>query len=425
MTLSENRALRWSTLCLLYMAQGIPWGFATVTLKAYLSGQNLGVDRIGQLIAMVTIPWSFKWVWGPVIDSVTWPAIGRRRPWILIAQFFMSATILFLLLAGDPAEKVTTIGWLLLVHNVFVSLQDVSVDALAVDLLDDSERGRVNGLMYGSSFFGTFLGGAVLGRIVASEGLPTALTAWLGLNFMIMLVPAFLRERPGERLVPGRASLLTRTRSTEKDSAGFRRSLVNLLHAFSQPTTILAALLAILIKIGSGTLAAVAVVKFMEIGWTQQEFTDLDGGWATMAGLCASFAGGWLADWFGARRVVGLASVTLGIVWIVFGFMESSWTSRPLVISLLLSQEILLSVVSVGLFSLFMRISWPVVAATQFTAYMSLLNLSTTIGAGSAGSLVRNLTVPEIYQAAGFLQIGVPLLLFAINPKKSRPTDQG
>lgn len=420
MTLSENRVLRLITLCLLYVAQGIPWGFATVTLKAYLSGQDMGVEQIGQLVAMVTIPWSFKWAWGPIIDSFVWPTLGRRRPWILIAQTFMTVTIASLLLIEDPAARLATVGWLLLIHNVFVSLQDVSVDALAVDLLDDSERGRANGLMYGSSFFGTFIGGAVLGRVAASSGLRTALLTWLAINVLIMLVPALCRERPGQRLIPWFDAGVREWTVPRGQRGTILLSLQFLLRAFRLRSTVLGAVLAILIKIGSGILSAVAVVTFMQLGWTQQEFTDIEGGWATAAGLLASFSGGWLADRFGARRVIAAGSMLLGIVWLTFGGLESYWIDKRLVTALLLTQETLLSVISVGLFALFMKVSWPMVAATQFTAYMSLMNLSTTIGAGIAGRLDAVLSTASIYVVAGLLQLIVPLLLAFIDADEAR-----
>ena len=48
----------------------------------------------------------------------------------------------------------------MLLANVCVAMQEVAVDALAVDLLTEQERGVANGLMYGSSYLGTALGGA-------------------------------------------------------------------------------------------------------------------------------------------------------------------------------------------------------------------------------------------------------------------------
>jgi hypothetical protein len=52
MNLSESPILRLVTLCALYVAQGIPSGFVTITLMAYLAGKDLSVRQIGGLTAM-------------------------------------------------------------------------------------------------------------------------------------------------------------------------------------------------------------------------------------------------------------------------------------------------------------------------------------------------------------------------------------
>jgi PAT family beta-lactamase induction signal transducer AmpG len=90
------------------------------------------------------------------------------------------------------------------------------------------------------------------------------------------------------------------------------------------------------------------------------------------------------------------------------------------VTGLLLGQELLLAVLSVSLFSLFMNISWPKVAATQFTTYMALMNLATTIGSYAAGSLSHSLSVAQILVVAGVLQMLVAIPVLFIDPRQTR-----
>ena len=90
--LIDNKLARFSTLCALYFAQGFPWGFMTVALVAYLGEQGITLEETGQLLAMAILPWTFKLFWAPLIDTINYPAMGRRRPWILFAQFMMAIT---------------------------------------------------------------------------------------------------------------------------------------------------------------------------------------------------------------------------------------------------------------------------------------------------------------------------------------------
>jgi PAT family beta-lactamase induction signal transducer AmpG len=98
-----------------------------------------------------------------------------------------------LLFVPDPVEHLALIGWTVFTANVFASLQDVSVDALAVDLLPEGERGFANGLMYGGSYLGTMFGGAVLSTVVGRYSLEAALVGQVVALGAIMVLPLLLK----------------------------------------------------------------------------------------------------------------------------------------------------------------------------------------------------------------------------------------
>ena len=105
--LSNNRTHRMITFCALYFAQGIPWGFMLLTLPSYLLdkyGDQFGVDEIGRLKAIILVPWSFKLIWAPIMDSFTIRSMGRRRVWIIGAELMMALTLLGMI-GMDQADK--------------------------------------------------------------------------------------------------------------------------------------------------------------------------------------------------------------------------------------------------------------------------------------------------------------------------------
>ncbi|MEE2778884.1 MAG: MFS transporter, partial [Myxococcota bacterium] len=201
-TLADSPRLRLLTLCALYTAQGIPYGFVTVTLVAFLSERGVQLEDVGSLVTFAMLPWTFKFIWGPIIDRFGLPSLGRRRPWIVFAQAMMALTILTMVAVQDLTTSLAAVGWMVFLHNVFNSLQDVAVDALAVDLLDDDERGRANGFMWASKFVGIAIGGAGMATVMAALGLRPALVLQVVVLLAIMMLPVWLRERPGERLFP-------------------------------------------------------------------------------------------------------------------------------------------------------------------------------------------------------------------------------
>ena len=156
-SLVESYRSRVVTLCVLYIAQGIPWGFITVTFVTYLAGEGVSAGMIATLLLMGTLPWTFKFLWGPVIDRFQYRPMGRRRPWILFAETGMILTLSLILFLPDPSSSFKTVAGIFLVYNIFTSLQDVSTDALAVDILRSDEFEKVNSYMFSSKIIGVGL----------------------------------------------------------------------------------------------------------------------------------------------------------------------------------------------------------------------------------------------------------------------------
>jgi len=84
----------------------------------------------------------------------------------------------------------------------------------------------------------------------------------------------------------------------------------------------------------------------------------------------------------------------------------------------------------VTLFALFMSVSWRLIAATQFTAYMSLLNLSYSMGNNISPWLVEGsdsfepiMSIRGIYLMAAVIQIGIIMLLPFCTPWRDNETN--
>ena len=201
-TLVDSYRARVITLSALYVAQGVPWGFITVTMVTFLAAEGADAGDLAYLLTLGTLPWSFKFLWGPIIDRFQMPKLGRRRPWILIAQTGMIALLVTMLMVPDLTNNISLLGALFFVYNVFTALQDVSTDALAVDVLQPHEFERVNSYMFTAKSLGGIVGGAGLGTIIGIVGIKGAFLIQIPILVLIMMVPLFMRERPGEKRFP-------------------------------------------------------------------------------------------------------------------------------------------------------------------------------------------------------------------------------
>ncbi|HSW27447.1 MAG TPA: MFS transporter, partial [Burkholderiaceae bacterium] len=143
----------------LYITEGIPLGFAATAVATQLRRQDVGPAEIGAFVGSFYLPWAFKWAFGPFIDVFASERLGRRRGWIIVTQVLMALTLMSTVLLKLP-EQLMLFTIILLVHNSFGAMQDVAIDALAVNSLGEHERGLANGLMFAGAAMGQAIGGA-------------------------------------------------------------------------------------------------------------------------------------------------------------------------------------------------------------------------------------------------------------------------
>ena len=303
MALIDNRRQRLGMLCAMYFAQGVPWGFMTIALISYLTDRGVGDGDAGELTAVVLLPWTFKLVWGPLIDTVTIRSMGRRRFWIIAAEFLMAVSLIGILLLGDLTENLRLLGWMFFIHNCFASLQDVSTDALAVDVLPPPEQGRTNGLMWGSKLIGKGIGGAVMAMAIDAWGLPGAVMVQFGLLLLLMLFPLLLLERPGEKRFPWSRGA---ARGAAADSS-FRspgRVLRDLRRGFSLTSTSVFVVFGTISMVGWGIVEVITKTLYtQQLGWTFVEVSQVSGS-AALSEMAGALLGGYIADRYGRRKVM-------------------------------------------------------------------------------------------------------------------------
>ena len=418
-TLTTNKSLRIGTLCILYFAQGFPWGFMLTALLSFLASKGLTMVESGQLTAMATLPWTFKLFWGPIIDSFTYEEMGRRRPWVLFAQLGMALTLIAMIFMGDISGNITLLGWMFFLHNCFASLQDVSCDALAVDVLLPEEQGKVNGAMWGSKILGTGTGAAAMGTLLVSNGLVFTIIVQTILMFAIMAFPLFILERPGEKRFPwsrGASSRSLDQRSTQNPMVVIKA----LMRAFSKGPCYFTALFILLSAINQGINGAVLPVFYnTTLGWESDSYSQFVGGPSTVLEFIGAILGGVLADRFGRRKVFFIGWGSFSLLSGAFGLMVITMPELPSWFQsfYLAVYPFCIAIGTVAMFALAMALSWSKASATMFTSYMAISNLSVVIGNKLIGPLSELFSIGQIYLLMMFICLLPAVLLKSMDPK--------
>ncbi len=131
----------WRLVCVMVLgfASGLPLALTGGAMQAWLTIEGIDLATIG-FLSLVAVPYTFKFLWAPLLDRFELPWFGRRRGWIVLTQATL-ALVLLALAQFSPAQQTTAFAALALLVAFVSASQDVVVDAYRSDLLAPSERG--------------------------------------------------------------------------------------------------------------------------------------------------------------------------------------------------------------------------------------------------------------------------------------------
>jgi MFS family permease len=183
---------RFLVLGVLYLAQGLPYGFQSFALPIFLRRSGVSLTALGFLGALA-LPWQLKPVWAPLVDRYG----QTRRAWIVPLMGLLAATCAAAGLC-DPTTSGGLAALLALVclMNLFAATQDIAVDGLAVDLLGPRELGAGNTAQVVGYKLGMLVGGQLFVLAAVSLRWPAL---FLGLALVVLvalLATTFVQEPP-------------------------------------------------------------------------------------------------------------------------------------------------------------------------------------------------------------------------------------
>jgi PAT family beta-lactamase induction signal transducer AmpG len=136
----ERHALhRLVAVTVLGFASGLPLALTGQAMQAWLTADGVDIATIG-FLSLVGLPYTFKFLWAPLMDRFEPPWLGRRRGWLVLPQLALAAA-LFWMAATPPGSALAAFALLAGLVAWLSASQDVVVDAYRTDLLAASERG--------------------------------------------------------------------------------------------------------------------------------------------------------------------------------------------------------------------------------------------------------------------------------------------
>ncbi|MBK8242052.1 MAG: MFS transporter [Saprospiraceae bacterium] len=420
--LSEHTILRYFNFIALYVAQGIPEGMAFFGIPAWMAMNGKTPGEIGGFVAAVGLPWSFKIIVAPLMDRFSYLPMGRRRPWVLFGQLGLILSFIAMAFVPDPLNNLNLFMVAGFAVGFFGAFQDVATDGMAIDIVPINQQARANGFMWGAKIVG-ISGSLALGSWLLNKfGYSQAILMLSVAVFAIMFVPLFLRERPGEKLLPwskGSTSL----ENEKMQITNWTEIFKSLFSVFLLRNSILMACVLFITQISFNFIATLLPVFTVQaLGWTNLEYSQFFATASLIGGIGGMLIGGILIDKFGKIRMLNVYFFILIMLTTVFPFLNMYWKNYWVISSFMVIYQILYVFTSIGLFACAMEFCWKKISASQFTLYMTIANLGRIVGAKLLGPLKNLLsweyTICSFGVMLALAWIIMPLIKINIHVKK-------
>ncbi|KAF8938671.1 acetyl-coenzyme A transporter 1-domain-containing protein [Dissophora ornata] len=136
--ISVKDSWNFALLVVLYLLQGVPIGLAFGSIP-FLLKSKMSYSQIG-IFSLAHYPYSMKFLWSPIVDTVYSKDLGRRKSWIVPIQLLTGFMFLWLGVNIDHwmSQDQIAVGTLTAVFFVlifFSATQDIAVDGWALTLL--------------------------------------------------------------------------------------------------------------------------------------------------------------------------------------------------------------------------------------------------------------------------------------------------
>ena len=354
-------------------ASGLPLALTGDTLAAWARTAGVSLTEIG-LLGLVTLPYTVKFLWAPLVDRYALPFLDRRRSWILIFQLLLILAICSMA-AFDPVNRPGVLAAMAVLVALFSASQDICVDAYRTDILEEYQRGSGSAVFVSGYRLGMIMSGG-LAMVLAGHHIPwpliyctMALAMCVGIGAVVIAPPAPSHIRPPatlqQAIVAPLKQILLRDRGWLVIAFVIIFKLPELM-ADRYTTPFL-----IDLKIPMDT-----------IGWIRQTF-----GLAVM--IAGTLAGGWLVGRAGLYRSLWIVGVLQPVTNLAFFALAHYPESRGVLVGVIGVESFCIGLVTAAFGAYLMSQCDPRYSAFQFALLSSAMAITRVIGVVPAGRFAQ------------------------------------
>jgi PAT family beta-lactamase induction signal transducer AmpG len=355
-------------------SSGLPLFILLSLLQAWLAKSGLNVKALG-LFALVMFPYTWKFLWSPLMDRYSFGSLGRRRGWMALTQGLLLISIGAMGML-DPLTQIPLIAIMASAVAFLSASQDIVLDAYRREILPDNEQGLGAAIHVNAYKAAGMVPGAL--SLILADLMAWQAVFWITAAFMLPgLICTFIINEPKVYGTPPKnirdAVVLPFREFIARD--GWKKALLVLGFIF-------------LYKLGDSMATALATKFYIDLGFSMTQI----GAVAKTTGFWASIAGGIIGGVWMVRIGINRGLWIFGVVQAV-AILGFAWLAHAGANTILLAAVIGFEAFGVGLgtaafVSYIAKTTDPRYTATQYALFTSLAAVPRTFINSSVGFIV-------------------------------------
>ena len=381
---------------------GLPLLLTMGVLQAWMKDEGIDLTLIG-LINLVQIPYTWKFLWAPIMDRYTLPFLGRRRGWLLIAQLALIGSIIGLGFS-NPANHFWMMVIMAMLVAFFSATQDIIVDAYRREDLSDRELGLGSSLYISGYRLGQML--AAGGGLIMADHIPWSMVYLVMAMFMLIgVIVTIIAPEP---------IISTETPGTIKDAV-----IEPFVEYFKRRDALWMLAFILLYKIGDNMVSGITIPFFLEIGFTKTQIgavVKIFGMWAIVLG---ALVGGTIMIRLGINRSLWVFGFLQAISSACFAILAQIGPSIPALSAVIAFENISMGMGSAAQLAFMASITDKRFTATQYALLSSLAAIPRVIASAPTGYIAKHIGWETFFIMCALIAIPGMLLLLKFAPWNS------
>lgn len=393
------------------LSSGLPLALVFGTLSLWLKDYHIAYRTIGAF-SLLRLPYSFKWLWAPLVETVKIPflsRLGKRRGWAIFSQLGLFLSILWLSYLV-PDDCILWMAAAAFCVSLFSATQDIVLDAFRVELFQHNQEKEIDGATM-------YVLGYRIGSVISGAG-AIGLAAILTWNEVYFINALILLIGMGAVLLAQEPDVVV-SQEKMREKNVLKYAVIEPFRLFMERQYWLAALIVVFCyRLSDAYFAPMAYPFYDDLGFTKTEIAYI----SKLYGMAATIIGGLLGGYFLTK--VGLLKGLL-----IFAFVQGVTTALyiPLYyighdiwfLMFTISLENLSSGMATTAIIAFMSVlCHKGHTATQYALLSSLPGFARDIFASTSGWVLDQTSWPEFFMISALLTLPGAVFCWFLYKKK-------